>query len=234
MKTKNPPLLANRLKNENRHSAYWQRQLLFFVIVLLWSCEPTVKQAPQPVNNPPVKTVELSFVQVFPTTVVFPWHLDLDTTTALMYQIPTPKDYHRVNPRSDSFAEWLQYLPLFPKGQKVFTYDGNLKWNQQAHERVIDIDIGKRDLQQCADAVIRLRSEFLYSKKEYSKIHFKYTNGTKVSFDDWRNGRKPSVNGNKVIFSNTGKKDSSYESFKKYLIQIFSYAGTAFLEKEIP
>ena len=58
-------------------------------------------------------------------------------------------------------------------------------------------------------------------------------NGTKVSFDDWRKGRKPQVKGNKVTFSNTGNKDNSYANFKKYLIQIFSYAGTASLEKEM-
>ena len=32
-------------------------------------------------------------------------------------------------------------------------YNGELKYNQKVHERVVDLDVGKRDLQQCADAV---------------------------------------------------------------------------------
>ena len=98
----------------------------------------------------------------------------------------------------------------------------------------MDIDIGKRDLQQCADAVMRLKAEYHFSKKEYNKIHFNYTSGDRVSFDDWRKGRKPQVKGNKVTF--TRKQDNvnnSYSNFKKYMTQIFNYAGTASLSKEL-
>ena len=80
---------------------------------------------------------------------------------------------------------------------------------------------------------MRMRSEFLFSKKEFQKIHFNYTNGTKVSFEDWRNGKQPEVKGNRVEFIEGHEKDDSYLNFKKYLIQIFTYAGTASLETEM-
>lgn len=178
------------------------------------------------------KSIEIP-QQSIPQNANYPWHSSNDPSTRLINQIPTPKGFQRIQTNSNSFQQWLQFLPLSPKGEKIKTYDGSTKWNQSGNYRVIDIDVGKRDLQQCADAVMRLRSEYLYGKKQYSKIHFNFTNGTKVSFDDWRNGKKPIIKGNKVTFSSNGKKDDSYASFKKYLIQIFSYAGTASLEKEM-
>lgn len=54
-----------------------------------------------------------------------------------------------------SFAEYLRNLPLKPHGTKVKYYNGEEKPND-VYVAVIDIDVGTRDLQQCADAVIRL------------------------------------------------------------------------------
>jgi hypothetical protein len=209
-------------------------KFIFSVGVLLFlSCQTETDSAKK---SPPLKkeTPKSTFVQQkTPPNLKYEWQSNFNSATSIINQISTPTDFKRIKTTRNSFQQWLQFLPLFPAGQKVKTYDGSLKWNQQVHARVVDIDVGKRDLQQCADAVMRLRSEFLFGKKEYDKIHFNYTNGTKVSFDDWRKGRKPQVKGNKVTFSNGGKKDNSYASFKKYLIQIFSYAGTASLEKEM-
>jgi hypothetical protein len=212
----------------------------FVGVLLLFSCQTENTSANQTIK----KEVESSKVgeqppkpiltqQASPPSLKYYWQLNFNSETSIINQIITPRGFQRVNATNNSFQQWLQFLPLFPAGQKVKTYDGSLKWNQQVHARVVDIDVGKRDLQQCADAVMRLRAEFLFVKKQYRKIHFNYTNGTKVSFDDWRTGKKPIVKGNKVTFSNDGKKDNSYSSFKKYLIQIFSYAGTASLEKEM-
>ncbi len=51
-----------------------------------------------------------------------------------------------------------------PAGAPVLTYTGAPKWRQDVHVAVIDIDVGKRDLQQCADAIMRLRGEWLYGR----------------------------------------------------------------------
>ena len=81
---------------------------------------------------------------------------------------------------------------------------------------------------------MRLKAEYHYSRGEYDKIHFNFTSGHKVSFEDWRRGRKPKISGNAVNFSAVGNaQDNSYSNFKKYLNTIFSYAGTASLEKEL-
>jgi hypothetical protein len=83
---------------------------------------------------------------------------------------------------------------------------------------------------------MRLKAEYLYAKKDYTHIHFNYTSGHKVAFSDWAQGKKPIVKGNSVSFSapHTNKPDYSYPNFKKYLQNVFMFAGTASLEKESP
>jgi hypothetical protein len=148
--------------------------------------------------------------------------------------LPVPKGYKRVEHEKGSFQFWINQLPLLPPNSKVYLFNGKEKPYQAAAFRIIEIDVEPRDLQQCADAVMRLRAEYLYSKFSYSKIHFNYTNGTKVSFDDWRQGRKPKNTSKGTVFSEkTATPDNSYQNFRKYLTNIFSYAGTASLEKEL-
>lgn len=207
--------------------------LLLLVTTLLSNCQQSQKNTPTKPNAPTENLISKPIQTTQPPDLQYSWLDIFDYKKSILHQIPTPQNYNRVSTKDHSFQQWLQFLPLFPEGQKVKTYDGKLKWNQNIHTRVLDIDIGKRDLQQCADAVMRLRAEYFFGKKEYQKIHFKYTNGTNVTFENWRKGKRPVVHGNRVTFSSSGQNDSSYSSFKKYLIQIFSYAGTASLEKEM-
>ena len=50
-----------------------------------------------------------------------------------------------------------------PANAPVLIYTGAQKWRQDVHAAVIDIDVGRRDLQQCADAIMRLRAEWLFA-----------------------------------------------------------------------
>src|SRR5687767_9762606 len=83
--------------------------------------------------------------------------------------IPLPKDYIRIKYPDGSFAHWLRQVPL-KKDTRVFLYNGELKRNQTAQFAVLDVPVGAKDLQQCADAVMRLRAEYLYSRKQNAAI----------------------------------------------------------------
>ena len=95
------------------------------------------------------------------------------------------------------------------------------------------MEIGNRDLQQCADAVMRLRAEYLWAQKRYGEIKFNFTNGFPAEYKKWAEGNRIKVTGNKVEWYAAGGKDYSYKTFRKYLNMVFMYAGTASLSKEL-
>ena len=148
-------------------------------------------------------------------------------------RIAPPVNYIRETGDEHSFTSYLRQLPLLPKGSKVVLYNGQEKRNQAAAYAVIDMEIGNRDLQQCADAIMRLRAEYLWAQKRYGEIKFNFTNGFPAEYKKWAEGNRIKVNGNNVQWYTAGGKDYSYKTFRNYLNMVFTYAGTASLSKEL-
>ncbi len=128
------------------------------------------------------------------------------TTTTTLSTIATPADHTRTNVDAGSFAAWLRGLPLKPAGTAVRLYDGRIKPNQAAHHAVVDIDVGARDLQQCADAAMRLYSEYRWSTGKRLKLH--YTNGKPQRL----------------------RARASRRAFERWFKKIMIYSGTASLQ----
>lgn len=146
--------------------------------------------------------------------------------------IPTPAHFKRVNAEIGSFPYWLRHTKL-KKYNTVYLYNGEKKRNQQAHYAVLDISIGKRDLQQCADAVMRLYAEWLYAKKQYAKIVFLATDATAMDYASWRKGYRFVLRQQKLQkVKSTGISDDR-TAFDSYLQTVFSYAGTLSLSKQL-
>jgi len=143
-----------------------------------------------------------------------------------------PDGYERTEVQVGSFGEYLRNLPLKPYGSKVKYYDGSIK-DSDSYEAVLDIDIGTRDLMQCADSVMRLRAEYLYGKKLYKKISFKFNSGFNASYDKWMNGYRIKVSGNNANWYKKTGFSNDYKSFREYLNIVFAYAGTFSLSKEL-
>ena len=143
-----------------------------------------------------------------------------------------PPGFVRVFVSAGSFGEYLRNLSLQPHGAKVHYYNGAEK-PARVWSAVVDTDVGSRDLQQCADAVIRLRAEHLYAQKRYADIHFNFTSGDRIDYDKWRRGYRVRVNGNKVTWVKSADPSDDYVIFRKYLDIIFAYAGTLSLEREL-
>lgn len=143
-----------------------------------------------------------------------------------------PEGYEWVKEKPDSFGYFIENFKLKPYGSQIVKYDGTPISTQHLHEAVFDIDTGNKDLQQCADAVIRMRAEYLYSVKKFDEIKFHFTSGDLLSWNDYKNGMRALVSGNSVSFRKVAAPDDSYQSFRNYLDLIFNYAGTISLHKE--
>lgn len=149
------------------------------------------------------------------------------------HRIMSPEGFNRMPVDQLSFAKYLRNLNLKPAGSLVKYFDGSTKSNYDVYEAVIDMKIGNKDLHQCADAVMRLRAEYLWENKKYDQIHFNFTNGHKVEYKEWMNGNRINIEGNKTWWSQTAEPSNTYDDFWSYMELIFTYAGTASLEKEL-
>jgi len=145
-----------------------------------------------------------------------------------------PAGCARVVAASDSFAAYLRHLPLKPHGSVVKLFDGRFKPNHGVYVAVVDLPIGRRDLHQCADAVIRLRAEYLFAQGRYTDIRFRFASGFMAEYSRWRRGERIKVRGNSVSWRQQAAAFSTaYADFWKYLETVFTYAGTASLAKEL-
>jgi hypothetical protein len=145
------------------------------------------------------------------TALAFLWtHGTGDETLAARFAAPA--GFTRLAVATDSFGAWLRGLPLLPAGAPVHLYDGSLKARQDVHAAVIDLDVGTRDLQQCADAVMRLRAEWLYARGLTILFHPDPGQPRALTFDARTHDRR---------------------SFEKYLVRLFADAGSASLAAEL-
>lgn len=159
-------------------------------------------------------------------------YINLNEST-IHQRVQLPPSFSRESYDENSFAWFLQNFPLKPHRSKVYYYNGEPKHTQNFHLAVLDIDTGKRDLQQCADAVIRLRAEYLYHLERFDEIAFHFTNGFLAEYSRWRSGERIKVDGSNVSWYITTNESKSYQSFREYLNMVFSYAGTLSLNKEL-
>lgn len=143
-----------------------------------------------------------------------------------------PESFEWEKTAPDSYGNFLENFPLKKYGSPIVKFNNEKIANQNLHEAVFDIDIGARDLQQCADAIIRLRAEYLYKNKKFDQIKFHFTSGDAFSWNDYKNGIRPVVSGSKVDFQQRENFDDSKQSFRNYLDVIFTYAGTISIFKE--
>lgn len=148
-------------------------------------------------------------------------------------RFPPPAGFARIPAGRDSFAAFLRQLPLKPPGSPVRLYDGRLKPNPGIYAAVIDLPIGQRDLQQCADAIMRLRADYLFSQKRYDEIRFRFSNGFLAEYSRWRRGGRIAVSGNAARWVATGRPGDDRASYWSFLETVFSYAGTASLSREL-
>ena len=144
-----------------------------------------------------------------------------------------PAGFAREPVAAGSFASFLRSLPLKAHGEPVRLYDGRIKANAGVYAAVVDLRIGRRDLHQCADAVMRLRAEYLFAQRRFDDIRFRFASGFRAEYSRWRRGERIAVSGNSARWVAGGERGDGRRSFWLYLETVFAYAGTASLAREL-
>jgi hypothetical protein len=99
---------------------------------------------------------------------------------------------------------------------------------------VLNIDIGKKDLIQCADAAMKLRADHLFEKHLYDQIKFISTSGNELSFENWLKGMRWKVQGAKLVSYNTHTEEPNIQQeYNSFMDFVFTYCGTYSLSKQL-
>ncbi|WP_119080577.1 DUF4846 domain-containing protein [Chitinophaga alhagiae] len=146
--------------------------------------------------------------------------------------IPLPPGFTRVSQPPGTFGAWLRAVPL-KEDNTVYLFNGRKKQDQQAQFAVLDVSVGSKDLQQCADAVMRLYAEYLYEHKQFSKIAFRATDGTLMDYDGWRSGIRYGLRQGRLVKRRTAAPAENRQVFLQYLEAVFAWAGTLSLSREL-
>lgn len=154
-----------------------------------------------------------------------------DTTVALRFD--PPEGFSRPAVPEESFASYLRELRLKRHGLPVLKYNGRAKDRQDVHAAVIDVSVGDKDLQQCADAIMRLRAEHLFASGRPDEIAFEFTSGFRAEWKRWRKGDRIKVEGNACRWVPGTAADASHAQLLRFLEMVFTYAGTRSLEREL-
>ena len=140
----------------------------------------------------------------------YPWMTSAMPQRTVRTAMAPPPGFTRIALPPNSFGAWLRGLPLLADGAPVNLYTGQPKRWQGGHAAVVDLDVGATDLQQCADAIMRLRAEYLWSAGRQRDIAFRTGKG-------------------RMAWQGKGRAE-----FAKYLRQVFAFAGSASMQGELP
>jgi hypothetical protein len=177
---------------------------LFALIFIVFSCSENKSQNNSKDYNNPIENdnSEEQFDPINPNGSIIKTRFNL------------PHGYERVISDSNSFGSYLQNLPLKKDGSLVHLHDGTIRENDGIYLGVVDLPIGKSH--ECADAVMRLRSEYLFSQKKYSQINFLTVGGKNFNYINSLNGKQPSKT-----------------NLWKYWEALFNVANTTSLNKQL-
>lgn len=151
-------------------------------------------------------------------------------TLETRFHVPT--GYHRNDVDDLSLTSYLRHYQLKDDSEEVLLYNGKKKKNQASHIAIMDLPLENKDLQQCADSIMRVYAQYFYETKQYERISFHFVSGFEANYLKWREGYSIRVNGNDVSWYKSEEDHTSDESFIDYMHMVFMYASTISLDLE--
>ncbi len=146
----------------------------------------------------------------------------------------TPPGYTRVKEAPGSFGAWLRTLPLAAKGTPVKSYKGNVVYpaDEKYVAAVIAIDVGKTDLQQSPDFVVRLDAEWRWSTGDRTMSYVGAT-GLDMPLSRYAKGQRILAMGGNVFWAPRAKPGTmDHALLREYLDSVFTWANSTSLSKQ--
>jgi hypothetical protein len=162
----------------------------------------------------------------------YAWLAADESHERLVDRFAPPAGFHRVAAADGSFAAWLRGLPLQAAGSPVRSFRGDeiRAGDDPGVAAVVVLDVGTRDLQQCADSIMRLDAEWRYAQGHADQILYAIGHRSELAFTTWANGDRPQIaDDDRVTWRHAAKRDASHGALRAYLDVVFAWAGTATL-----
>lgn len=173
--------------------------------------------------------------ELTPTPSEAPLSLVDETANTIATRFRVPEGFERVTLAPDSYGYYLRNYPLRPYGSVSHLFDGTE--NPYADKiGIFDQEIANRDIQQCADACMRLYAEYHYTRQSYDKISFDFytTPVFHCDYATWASGQRIKLEGDTFSWYEYKTETSyAYESFQAYLSWVFTYANTDSLQNQL-
>lgn len=152
----------------------------------------------------------------------------------LQSRFATPSGATRVPVEAGSFGEWLRNLPLAAPGTPSKNFKGDVVYpgDDQYLGAVIAIDVGKIDLQQSPDVLIRLHAEWLFSQGN-KDITYRGATGLDMPLAKWARGERMDSQGASVFWVMKSKpSEIDHAEFRRYLTAVFTWANSTSLAQQ--
>ncbi|MBI4952677.1 MAG: hypothetical protein HY908_11635, partial [Myxococcales bacterium] len=177
---------------------------------------------------------------VRPSVEAYPWLAD--ATLAVPPAVDTvvgrfapPAGFERVPLETGSFGAWLRALPLAAAGTPVVSFDGTTLHaaSDPRIAAVAALDVGKADLQQCADAIMRLWGEWSWARG-VRDLRYRLANGQELPYARYQRGERVVSEGRSIRWEARAKATApdDHRAFRAYLDQVFMFANTGSLAKQ--
>jgi Domain of unknown function (4846) len=127
-----------------------------------------------------------------------------------------PNNYERMGSNKNTFGYYLRHLPLKPIGSMVHYYNGAVKTKGNVYDGVVDLNIGNKDLHQCADAAMYLWGNYCYENKNWSQLKFKFLGDNK-----WHD------------YTTFCGGNYTYKTYFEYIQQVWQAANTRSLYEQL-
>lgn len=140
-------------------------------------------------------------------------------------RILVPEGYERTQEPDDSLGTFLRNYAMLPDQTPVHLYDGEERKHASA-AAVFDMYLGDRNLQQCADSVMRIYAEYLRTIGREDKIAFHFVDGFLCDWESYKNGKRVKFVDDVPTWKESEVPENLDEAFEDYLNIVFAYSST--------